>query len=101
MKGREGATDLLSQVENDGRKHRPLIMAMSTTYILDGFHTVIMTYLDTFAEPDRSRGDFSTQAAHQNHLGSFINMSVLRPHSAKGRTKLSEMERILTRMVTL
>lgn len=101
MKGRERARDLLSRVENDCRKHRPLITAMSTTYVLDSFLTVIMTYLDTFAEHDHSRGDFSTRAAHQNHLGSFIIMSVLRPHVAKGRTKLSEMERILTRMVTL
>lgn len=101
MKGREGARDLLSRVENDCRKHRPLIMAMSTTYVLDSFHTVIITHLDTFAEPDHSRGDFSTRAAHQNHWGSFINMSMLRPHTAKARTKLSEKERIPTRMVTL
>lgn len=40
-------------------------------------------------------------AAHENHLCSFINMSVLGLHPEKSRAKLSEMERILTKMSTL
>lgn len=43
LQRREGATDLLSQGESHCKKHRPLITAMSTIYVLASFHTIIIT----------------------------------------------------------
>lgn len=100
--GKRPATNLLSLVENQCKEHHPPIMGMSTIHLCtQNFHCAFIIYLATFAGLDYSRWIFSILATHENHLCSFINMSVLRLHPEKSGAKLPEMERILTKMTIL